>query len=42
MRFEGEEVSGTSVVIRQYKGDIEVPLTVDEVVEILRYTLKAE
>ena len=34
MRFEGEEVSGTSVIIRQFKGDIEVPLTVDELVEL--------
>lgn len=33
MRFEGEEVAGSSVTIRQYKGDIDVPLTVDELVE---------
>lgn len=35
MRFEGEEVNGGSLVtIRQFKGDIEVPLTVEEVVEL--------
>ncbi len=35
MRFEGEEVTGGSLVtIRQHKGDIEVPLTVDETVEL--------
>lgn len=35
MRFEGEEVSGGSEVqIRQYKGDIDVPLAVDEYVEL--------
>ena len=35
MRFEGEEVTGGSEVqIRQYKGDIDVPLTVDEFVEL--------
>ncbi len=34
MRFEGEEIAGSSVTIRQFKGDIEVPLAVDEVVEL--------
>ncbi len=38
--FEGEEVTGGSqVTIRQHKGDIEIPLTVDELVE-LRVTAK--
>jgi hypothetical protein len=34
MKFEGEEVAGRRVVIRQYTGDIDTPLTVDETVEI--------
>ena len=34
MKFEGEEVDGRRVVIRQYTGDIDTPLTVDETVEI--------
>ena len=34
VRFEGEEVDGNQVVIRQYTGDVETPLTVDETVEI--------
>lgn len=35
MKFEGEEVDGGSeVVIRQFRGDIEVPLVVDEIVQM--------
>ena len=34
MKFEGDEVDGRRVVIRQYTGDIDTPLTVDETVEI--------
>jgi len=34
MKFEGEEVDGRRVVIRQYTGDIDTPLTVDETVEM--------
>lgn len=34
MKFEGEEVDGRRIVIRQYTGDIDTPLTVDETVEI--------
>lgn len=34
IKFEGEEVDGRRVVIRQYTGDIDTPLTVDEVVEM--------
>lgn len=35
MKFEGEEVTGGSqVTIRQHKGNIEIPLTVDEMVEL--------
>lgn len=34
MKFEGEEVDGRRIVIRQYTGDIDTPLTVDEVVEM--------
>jgi len=35
MRFEGEEVlGGPKVSVRQFKGDIDVPLTVDEMVEL--------
>lgn len=35
MKFEGEEVTGGSqVTLRQHKGDFEIPLTVDEVVEL--------
>lgn len=35
MKFEGEEVTGGSAVtIRQFKGDIELPLAVDETVEL--------
>lgn len=35
MKFEGEIVDGgNAIVIRQYKGDIEIPLTLDEVVEL--------
>jgi len=34
VKFEGEEVDGRRVVIRQYTGDIDTPLTVDETVEM--------
>jgi len=34
MKFEGEEVDGRRIVIRQYTGDIDTPLTVDETVEL--------
>ncbi len=35
MKFEGEVVDGgNAIVIRQYKGNIEVPLTLDETVEL--------
>jgi hypothetical protein len=35
VNFEGETVTGGSqVTIRQHKGDIEIPLTVDELVEL--------
>lgn len=32
MKFEGEEVDGMRVQLRQFKGDIDAPLTVDETV----------
>lgn len=34
MRFEGEEVDGMRVTVRQYKGFVDKPLLVDEVVEL--------
>jgi len=34
VKFEGEEVDGRRIVIRQYTGDIDTPLTVDETVEL--------
>ena len=34
MKFEGEEVDGRRIVIRQFTGDIDTPLTVDETVEM--------
>ena len=34
MKFEGEEVDGRRIVIRQFTGDIDTPLTVDETVEL--------
>lgn len=35
MKFEGEEVlGGPKVSVRQFKGDIDIPLTVDEMVEL--------
>lgn len=34
MHFEGEQVDGYQVVMRQFRGDIELPLTVDEIVEL--------
>jgi predicted membrane protein len=35
MKFEGEVVDGgNTIVIRQFRGDIDVPLALDEVVEL--------
>ena len=34
MKFEGEEVDGSKVTLRQFKGDLDVPLAADEVVEV--------
>jgi hypothetical protein len=35
VNFEGEAVDGCQIVIRQFRGDIELPLAVDEVVDIV-------
>ena len=35
MKFEGEEVDGFEVILRQFKGDIDLPLTNDETVELV-------
>lgn len=35
MKFEGEQVDGgNQIVIRQFRGDIDIPLTLDEVVQL--------
>ena len=34
MKFEGEEVDGYKVTLRQFKGDLDVPLAAHEVVEL--------
>ena len=34
MKFEGEEVDALKVTMRQFKGDLDVPLAADEVVEL--------
>lgn len=34
MKFEGEPVDGMRVTIRQFKGDTDTPMTVDEVIEL--------
>ncbi len=35
MKFEGEVVDGgNTIVIRQFRGDIDMPLTLDEIVEL--------
>ena len=35
MKFEGDDVDGgLDIVIRQYRGDINIPLTLDEDVEL--------
>ena len=42
-KFEGEVVDGgNAIVIRQYKGDIEIPLTLDETVELTIYAKVTE
>ncbi len=43
LKFEGEVVDGgNSIVVRQYKGDIEIPLGLDEMVEITLYAKVGE
>jgi len=43
MKFEGEVVDGGNrIVIRQFKGDIEMPLTLDEVVKLTVYAKVTE
>lgn len=38
MKFEGDEIDGGhDIVIRQFRGDIDKPLTLDEVVELTVY-----
>lgn len=34
MKFEGDEIDGYKITLRQFKGDLDVPLTADEYVTL--------
>lgn len=35
MRFEGEDIGAFGLVLRQWKGDLDIPLTMDEEVTLM-------